>query len=151
MPNIATALKEEVSRLARKEIRQQTETLRKASVQYRRDIASMKRQVSDLQRKIALLEKQAIKSAPAQATDADGERVRFTAKGLSSHRLRLGLSAADCGKLLGVTDQTVYNWERGQARPRQEQLAKIASLRRLGKRDAQARLLQLKNGGKRSK
>lgn len=52
-------------------------------------------------------------------------------------------SAADCGKLLGVTGQTVYNWERGQARPRQEQLAKIASLRRMGKREARGLLEQM--------
>ena len=48
MPNIAAVLREEIVRLARKEIRKQTNVLRKASVQYRRDIAEMKRRVSDL-------------------------------------------------------------------------------------------------------
>ena len=36
MPNIASALREEVVRLARKEIRKEVETGRKASAQYRR-------------------------------------------------------------------------------------------------------------------
>ena len=143
MPNIATVLKEEISRLARKEVRRQTSVLRTASAQYRKDIAEMKRRVSNLQRRITPLEKQVLKSAPSQTAEVHAERVRFTAKGLRSQRKRLGLSAADCGKLLGVTDQTIYNWERGQARPRQEQLARIASLRRVGKGDAQARLEQL--------
>ena len=143
MPNIAAVLREEIVRLARKEIRKQTNVLRKASVQYRRDIAEMKRRVSDLRRKVIPLEKQVLKSAPSQAAEVDAEHVRFTAKGLRSQRVRLGLSAADCGKLVGVTDQTVYNWEHETARPRKEQLARIASLRHVGKRDAYARLEQL--------
>jgi hypothetical protein len=41
MPSIAAVLKEEIVRLARKKIRTQTNVLRKASTQYRRDIAAM--------------------------------------------------------------------------------------------------------------
>jgi DNA-binding transcriptional regulator YiaG len=150
MPNIATVLKEEILRLARKETRKQTNVLRKASAQYRKDIARMKRQVSDLQRKILLLEKQAIKNAPTQAADVDDDRVRFSAKGLRSQRKRLGLSAANYGKLIGVTGQTIYSWEQETSRPRKQQVARIALLRNLGKRDAYARLEQLA-GGKRKK
>jgi DNA-binding transcriptional regulator YiaG len=143
MPNIASVFKDEILRLARKEIRKQTSVLRKASTQYRRDIAEMKRRVADLQRKVAPLEKQVLRNASTQAPEVDAEHVRFTAKGLRSQRERLGLSAADCGKLIGVTDQTIYNWEHETARPRKEQVALIASLRRIGKREARARLEQL--------
>ncbi len=143
MPNIAAVLKEEISRLARKEARKETTALRRASVQYRKDIAEMKRRISDLQRKVGPLEKQVLKTIPSQAGKVDGERVRFTAKGLRSQRARLGLSAEDYGKLIGVTDQTVYNWEHETARPRKQQVAIIASLRHLGKREARARVAQL--------
>ena len=146
MPNIATALKEEITRLARKEIRAQTETLRKASTQYRRDIAELKRQVGELQHKAAFLEKQVPKDLPAPPEDV--ENMRFTAKGLHSHRQRLGLSAADCARLIGVSGQTIYNWESGQSRPRQEQLARIAALRHMGKREARELLEQMGNGKK---
>ena len=148
MPNIAAVFKEEIVRLARKEIRRQTNVLRRASAQYRRDIAEMKRRVANLQRKVGPLEKQVLKNVPVQVPEVDAERVRFTAKGLRSQRQRLGLSAADCGKLIGVTDQTIYNWEHEIARPRKEQLARIASLRRMGHREARARLEQLKGKGK---
>jgi len=148
MPNIAAALREEIIRLARKEIRRQTTVLRKASVQYRRDIAEMKRRVSDLRRKVSPLEKQVLKNVPAQPAEVDAEHVRFTAKGLRSQRKRLGLSAANCGKLIGVTGQTIYSWEQEASRPRNQQVARIASLRQLGKREALARLAQLKGGGK---
>jgi len=80
--NIDDSLKEEILRLARKEIRRQTNILRKASAQYRRYIAEMKRHVSDLQRKVLPLEKQVLKSVPSPVAQVGAERVRFTAKGL---------------------------------------------------------------------
>jgi DNA-binding transcriptional regulator YiaG len=103
----------------------------------------MKRRVSDLRRKVSPLEKQVLKSAPSQAAEADAEHVRFTAKGLRSQRRRLGLSAANYGKLIGVTGQTIYSWEQETSRPRKQQFAPIAALRHIGKREAQNRLEQL--------
>ena len=148
MPNIAVLLKEEILRLSRREIRRQTTILRRASAQYRRDIAALKRRVSDLQRKLTPLAKQVLRNVPSQAAEPDAERVRFTARGLCSQRKRLGLSAANYGKLIGVTGQTIYSWEHEIARPRKEQLACIASLRHMGKREAHARLAHLVGGGR---
>jgi DNA-binding XRE family transcriptional regulator len=147
MPNIAAVLKEEIVRLARQEIRQQTLVLKKMSAQYRRDIAAMKRRMSELQRKIAPLQKQTLKAISSPPAEDDGEQVRFTAKGLRSQRKRLGLSAASYGKLVGVTGQTIYSWEQETSRPRKSQVVRIASLRYLGKREAQVRLGQLRSGG----
>jgi len=45
MPNLAATLKSEIARLARKEARNLTESLRKANAQYRRDVAELKRRV----------------------------------------------------------------------------------------------------------
>lgn len=148
MPNIAVALREEISRLARKEIRSQTDALRKASAEYRKNIAEMRRQVSELQRKVRLLEKQVFRGIPSQVAQADAEGVRFSAKGLRSSRKRLGLSASDYGMLIGVTGQTVYNWEREAARPRKHQLAAFATLRRMGKKEARVRLEELAKEGR---
>ncbi len=149
MPNIASVLKEEITRLARKEVRSQTSTLKRVSAQYRRDIAKLKRQLSDLQHKVVPLQKQAIKSTPTLATAAE-EHVRFSAKGLRAQRNRLDLSQEKYAKLVGVTAQTIYSWESGMSRPRKSQLASIASVRHIGKREAQDRLEQVKKGkGKR--
>jgi DNA-binding transcriptional regulator YiaG len=143
MPNIGAVLKEEILRLARKEIRKQASVLKKMSAQYRKDIAKMKRRISDLQRRVIPLQKQMLRGVSSQPVEAEGEHVRFTAKGLRSQRKRLGLSAANYGKLIGVTGQTIYSWEQETSRPRKPQVARIASLRHLGKRDAYARLEQL--------
>ena len=148
MPNIAGVLKEEISRIARKQVRSETISLKKASSQYRRDIAQLKRHVSNLQRRMTLFEKQVPQNVPSQVTEADAEGVRFTAKGLRSQRKRLGLSAADYGKLVGVGTQTIYNWESEISRPRKKQLPVLASLRNIGKREAQARLEQLSKSGR---
>src|SRR5690349_19080525 len=113
MPNLGTVLKAEISRLARKEVRAEVETLRKASGTYRREIAELKRQVAQLERRL----KQAAKARPAAASAQEGEdtatRMRFSAKGLQSLRAKLGLSAADFGALAGVSGQSIYHWEQG--------------------------------------
>ncbi|WP_222622050.1 helix-turn-helix transcriptional regulator [Variovorax sp. PAMC26660] len=54
---------------------------------------------------------------------------------LSAHRGKLPLSAADHRRLVGVTGQAVYNWEQGKARPKAEQLERLAFVRGLGKRE----------------
>ena len=137
MSNIATVLKAEIVRLARKELRGATAKLRKASAQYRLDIAALKR-------RMASLEKQGSgrsgKTAAALVAGDTGTRIRYSAKGLCAQRQRLGLSAAQMGILLGVSAQTIYNWESGKSRPRQQQMAVIGTVRSLGKRQARAKL-----------
>jgi DNA-binding transcriptional regulator YiaG len=146
MPNVATVLKGEISRIARKEIRSDTAVVKKASAQYRREIAQLKRQVSNLQGKVSLLEKRVLREVPTQVAEADAKDVRFTAKGLLSQRKRLSLSAGEYGKLVGVTANTVYSWEKGSSRPRKNQLPVLASIRLMGKREVKARLEQLSKG-----
>ncbi len=71
---------------------------------------------------------------------ADVEGKRFSRRGLKTHREKVGLSAADYAKLVGVSAQTIYNWERGTSKPRQEQFASLIAVRDLGKREAWKRL-----------
>jgi len=142
MPNFASVLKEEIVRLARKEVRGETEALKKASAQYRSDLAGLKRRLAALEKQVVRLEKKTLGSAGPASADAAATPVRFSAKGLAKQRQRLGLTAAEAGTLLGVSAQTVYNWETGKSRPRSAQLPAIAALRRLGKRQAKAQLAQ---------
>jgi len=143
MPNLAAIFKQEISRLSRKEIRHQMQGLRRAATQYRKDIAKLKRDAAKLQGEVARLARQAGSATSPRVSESDAEGVRFTTKGVRSHRARLGLSAADFGKLIGVTGHTIYKWEHGSARPRKRQLAALASLRGVGKKEAAARLEKL--------
>jgi DNA-binding transcriptional regulator YiaG len=75
--------------------------------------------------------------------DLEGEastKFRFSAKRLAAQRQKLGLSAGDMGALIGVSAQTIYNWEAEKSRPRQSQLASIAAVRKMGKRAIKAQL-----------
>lgn len=140
MPNIASILKDEIVRLARKEMRKELEGLRKASAQHRTDIAGLKRRVADLEKQVSRVAKKASGTAPSKTTDDLTTKIRFSAKGLATHRQRLGLSAAEAGVILGVSAQTVYNWEAGKSKPRQAQLGAIATFRKMGKRQTKAEL-----------
>ena len=103
----------------------------------------MKRQVASLERQVTLLLHKSASARPEVSVEATAKPIRFSAKRLQSHRSRLGLSAIDFGKLLGVSAQTIYNWEHEVARPRTEQLGRLAALRGIGKREAGERLTQL--------
>lgn len=142
MPNIGAVLREEIARLSRRENRGEIGKTKKATAQHRREIAQLKRQVVALERQLKLFVRKFAGAAPAAAPNAANTKARFVAKGLRSQRNRLGLSAADFGQLVGVTAQSIYNWENGKARPRGDQLSKLAGLRGVGKREAAARLGQ---------
>ena len=151
MPNIATVLKEEISRLARKEIREQTGALKKASTQHRRDIAALKREVGQLQRQVALMERNVLARPAETPSTVATARVRFTAAGLRSQRKRLGLTAAEYASLVDVTPQSIYNWEREVATPRKQQVVALAALRGIGKKEVQAQLRQVTTMKKKKK
>lgn len=142
MPNIASVLKEEIARVARKEVRGETQRLKKASAQYRSDIAALKREVAALRQQLGRLSKVQGKSPPPAAVDEPKSSLRFSAKGFAAQRQRLGLSANALATLLGVSGQSVYKWEDGKARPRASQLP-AAALRTMGKKEVAVRLAEL--------
>jgi len=142
MANIGTVLKSEIARIARKEVRGETQPLKKHGSQYRSDIAALKKRLASVERQL----KRQLRAgkAPLAPDEEEGEtRIRFSAKGLAARRQRLGLSARELGALLGVSAQSVYHWEQGKSRPRASQLQAIAALRSLGKRQAVERLSSL--------
>ncbi len=145
MPNLAATLKEEIQRLAKKEIKAQTGSTKQAVAQYRREIAKLKRQMREQEKKIAFLEGQEQKRlGQPQVTEEETEGIRFSARSVKAQRERLGLSAANYAKLVGVSGLTIYNWEQGKSRPRKEQLAALAAVRGIGKREAVAKLELIK-------
>jgi len=111
MPNIASVLKAEIVRLARKELRGEVDSIRMALAASRAESAALKRRVGELERSV----RQSARAAPARppsppaVEEVDGaDRFRFRASGMASNRKRLGLSAADLGLLVGASGQSVY-------------------------------------------
>jgi DNA-binding XRE family transcriptional regulator len=139
MPNVTAVLNEQIRRQARREVRLNTKSMKKATGKYRREIAALKRQVVAITRQMAILVKKSVHQVEPAAV-GDVEKYRFRRDGLKTHRAKLGLSAKDYGKLVGVSGLTIYHWEGGKTKPRQSQIGKLAAVRGIGKREASQRL-----------
>jgi len=149
MPNIASVLKAEVSRLARKELKTATDALRKTVAAQRSELAALRKRVIELERaqkqtSRAVLSKKASDQPPRAEGEGESSNLRFRAAGMAANRKRLGLSAEDFGRLVGATGQSVYSWEAGKTKPRAQNLVAIAALRGIGKREVAERLAALK-------
>lgn len=145
MPNVAQVFKAEIERIAKKSLRSETSSLKKASGTYRSDIAALKRRAAELEHAIRALSKHVQKATPAPSPSEPRAKTRFSAKSLASQRRRLGLSAEEIGRLVGASGQSVYNWEAGKARPRDTHLPAIAALKTLGRQAAVAHLASMKS------
>ncbi|MBS0341378.1 MAG: helix-turn-helix domain-containing protein [Proteobacteria bacterium] len=143
MTNIASVLKSEISRIARKEVRAEIESLKKANLHYRSAIAQLRRELADVHKQLKQQDRQAARQsrmaiattpgADDAAGPADGTARRFSASRLAAHRAKVGLSAAAYGALVGMSGATIFHWEQGKSRPNTEQLQRLAALRALSK------------------
>lgn len=145
MPTFADSLKKEIARVARRELKGEFSSLRKASAAQRSEIAALKRDLKSLVSQNKSLARQ-LKSASGtkQAPTADVEKVRkkpgrqviYSAERFAAMRKKLGMTQAQMAHLLGVSSLSVYKWEKGDVEPREAQKSKILALRTLGKREA---------------
>lgn len=144
MPNLVAILKEEIRRIARKEVRAQTLKLKRDIVKQKKQNVALRRTVAQLSRDNDLLmasEKR--RKLPVVVEDAKSARI--TAKGIRSLRRKLNLSQAELGKLVGVSTVTVGNWEKkgkGALKLKEKTRAAILALRGVGAREAK-RLVEM--------
>lgn len=144
MANLASLLKSEISRLARREINAAVEPLRAQVTRLRKEVSGLKRQLSDMERANKRAEQASPVVEAVQKVGEDGKQRRFSAKRLKAFRERMGLSAPDLASLLGVSAQSIYNWENGAVRPSDDTIVALARLKESGKRNLRAALEQMK-------
>ncbi|WP_363798492.1 helix-turn-helix domain-containing protein [Lysobacter firmicutimachus] len=143
MSNFATLFKTEVTRLTRKELKLQVDPLRKQVAAQRKVILGLKQDIAKLQKASARASRAgSARVVVERAEDAPATRARFSAGGLKKLRTRLGLTREAFAPLLGVSSQTIYIWESGQARPRQGSVDKLAIVRGMTKQQVQDVLAQ---------
>ncbi len=121
MPNIANVFKAEIARLARKEVRDGSDGVKKAIAEKRAEISVLKQGIQaseSLVKKLVKAQDAALRRAPARVAQTPQEvsqtAPRFRAKGMAANRERLELSAADFGLLVGAAGQSIYAWGVGQ-------------------------------------
>jgi len=138
--DITKTVRTEILRLAKKEAKAEVAKAQKVAAKYRKQIAELKRLLAQREREVRHLRKQVEAEQPEDARLAG---IRFSPKSVRSQRRRLGLSAEQYGKLIGVSTLTVFSWEKGRSRPRRAQLAALVAVRGISKREAMARLAKL--------
>jgi DNA-binding transcriptional regulator YiaG len=140
MAGILPALNEHIRRMSRRATHSEIIRTRQLGARHRRDIAALKREHKSILSRLAQLEKRTPQAAVVvEGSDEDGGR-RFRKDGLKTHRAKLGLSAQDYGKLVGVSALTIYHWEQGKSKPRRIFIPRLTMVRELGKREALRRL-----------
>ena len=138
MPNIGVVLKDEIRRLAKREIRATVLPLKKKVAELTRTNATLKKKVPILEKAVAGLEKEA-EARQLQAV-REGEKetqgVRIGPRSIAAQRKRLKLTRAEFGGLAGVSANTIYLWETGEVSPMEKRRAVLVGLRKLGAREA---------------
>lgn len=138
MANLAETLRTEILRLARKEIRKETLTLKAQLLNLKRELSDTKASCLSLQRDLRRLQKaMPVKEAPV--VEEEGTTHRFRTTMLPTFARKHGLKAPQLGKLLGGSTAAAYLWLEGN-RPRKEFLDAFYKVRSLPKREIQALL-----------
>lgn len=147
MSNIADALKQEIARVARKELKDEIAALRKLTSAHRSEIAALKREIKALHGVVKGLQKGLSRPVAAPSPESKetqtkrrGGRSEFSAEQLATHRAELGLTQAQMARLIGASALSVYKWESGKVQPRAAQQEQIAAALKLGKRAVKAKL-----------
>ena len=140
MPDLGKALREEMSRVAGRELRSALNPLND-------QIRSLEREVTALRSQIGApgtaAKSSGKPSGNAKAAAQTQTAIRITPASIKKHRKRLRLSQAQMGKLLGVSAITILNWEQGKSKPRAANREAIAELRGMGRKDAELTLAGL--------
>jgi len=140
MSKFEDAVRAEVLRLVRKELRAQVAPLQKEVRELRRAFSQTRKQLAQIEK---LTPKQA-EPATVLALEASEEEIsksRISGNLIRSLRRRLGITQGQLATLVGVSLSAVTLWETNKRRPTGQNRAAIVALRKLGRREV-ARMLE---------
>lgn len=133
MPDLVKALREEISRLARKEARSACDPLYNQIQVLKKTIRDQRDTITKLQKNLARLEIRTPSSSQVLNSEEGGtDKVRISPASIKRHRKRLKISQGEMGQLLKVSTNTVVRWEAGTSKPRAQYYTGLAKLRSLG-------------------
>ncbi len=146
--SLMNELKAEITRLARREIKKELESIKRVNATQRGLIASLRRDVTELQKENARLRKDVPKAPPAEDDTEETGRFWISGRGVKSLRKRLGVTLAEFGLLANVSMQTVMKWEKTEGTiklRRQETAGLLKMMRGTGKQEVRERLGRLRD------
>jgi DNA-binding transcriptional regulator YiaG len=135
MGKLGVAIKSEIVRLAKRE-------MRKTSVPLGRDVRLLKSTVSRLRKTVTALGRFVAhqqkdlrkRKIPLEATLEEVKKSRFSPALIRSLRRHLRISQKELAILTGVTVGAVHQWEIGKFKPKNEKKSVMVGLRKLGRR-----------------
>ncbi|MDD5675494.1 MAG: hypothetical protein PHC61_15095 [Chitinivibrionales bacterium] len=147
MSNIAAALKAEIVRISRKEIKPVAKPLRTTGAYLRKTVAQLKKRIEVLEsenKRLISFYKNAQEKQSALSPEI-AQKARVSSKNVASLRRKLGLTLDGFSKLLGVSRQAIYTMEKkhGRLKLRSGTLANLLALRGVGRREAKRRLEEI--------
>ncbi len=143
MGKMEDALKREIARLTRKELRTSVNPLS-------RNVRELKRMVSQLAKMVDKLHKAAecetnrrvSEKNQLQVADDEVKRARISANVIKNLRKKLDISQEKLAILLDVSPGAVAFWEQKRAKPRGANKGALVALRKLGRRDVKKMLIE---------
>jgi DNA-binding transcriptional regulator YiaG len=139
LSKFATTLKDEITRLGRKEAKRLALPLKQRITALERLLRQQRLAMTHLSKQAVAASKAVVATPPAAPT-ADRDQSRLGPRSIKSQRKRLGLSQMEFAKLAGVTHVCVYLWESGKTKPRGRNREALLKLRTIGVRDARRQL-----------
>ena len=147
MANFVKQFQDEIRRLARKETKLDLERLKREQVDLRKALSAARKQLDKLQRDIKRTGRVApsAASAPSEGGEEEGGRARISGKTVRLMRAKMGITQGEFAKLVGVTGQSIYQWERkeGALTFRRGAKERLVALKGVGAREARKRLAEL--------
>jgi DNA-binding transcriptional regulator YiaG len=146
MPDLNKPIREEITRLTRKELKDALQNQKKTNIALKKSLAAVKAECAELSREVKAIQKLLPKTTSVEKTPevADDKLKRFrpTSKMVKQLRAKLGVSQDNFAKLVNVSLSCVRAWERkeGPLQLRDKTKASLFALRTVDKREAQARL-----------
>ncbi len=142
MGKLEGIVRDEVIRLAKREMRKTFVPLRRHVRSLKITTSQLRKSVSTLQRFVSGREKQIGPKPIPELTPEDMKKARLSPRLIKTLRKRLGVSQRDLARLAGVTVGAVYQWERGTFEPKGEKKRILVGLRKLGRQGARKLLAE---------
>ena len=134
MAKMESVIKEEIIRLSTREMRKVSVPLRKDVKLMKGMVSQLRKSVLELQRFVAQQEKlKPRQEKPVVASPEEVEKSRFSPRLLQILRKNLGITQKELATLAGVSMGAVQLWEKGKFRPKDDKMAVLVGLRKLGR------------------
>jgi DNA-binding transcriptional regulator YiaG len=144
MGKVETVLREEIARLARKEVRNAVSPLKKEVTRLKKRVAELAAKLSDSEKQTGLLVRERRrKKLGSDVGEEQVEATRISGGLIKKLRKKLGISQAQLAALVGVSSPAVAAWEQGRSRPAGDNLKAVVALRGYGRREIRTLLDQL--------